>query len=190
MEGTWSLAQSFPKNKTLSSSNGLAKKDEICEDFELKRPRKVKDFTMLENLAKLALHCIPKCDSEWHHYLLVSVLRNPNVKTNQREIFGSFSLVFIEEEFVLSVLCFLTSSWSWRKQAECLAITLKMTGSNEAKRFSERMSRMTCSALVSMQWMGKTSQRGEKSSTTFSVTWKRSLFNAASFRTICWGPCL
>ena len=59
-----SLAQSSSINQTLSS-NGHAKKDEIGTDLELKRPRKVKDFTVLANLVELASHCIPKCDAEW-----------------------------------------------------------------------------------------------------------------------------
>jgi hypothetical protein len=62
-----SLAHPASLNQSSSSSqsNGLSKKDQIGRNFDWKRPRTVKDFTVLANLVELASHCIPKCNREW-----------------------------------------------------------------------------------------------------------------------------
>ena len=51
-----------------NSSRIVGQQNEIggeVSGLELKRPRKVKDFTVLANLVELAQHCIPKCDQKW-----------------------------------------------------------------------------------------------------------------------------
>jgi len=47
------------------TQNETTKTGEEVSGLDLKRPRKVKDFTVLANLVELAQHCIPKCDQKW-----------------------------------------------------------------------------------------------------------------------------
>jgi hypothetical protein len=63
-------SQVLDSSKTSETSltrtqNETTKTGEEVSGLDLKRPRKVKDFTVLANLVELAQHCIPKCDQKW-----------------------------------------------------------------------------------------------------------------------------